>query len=63
MARSRGSCGIMKVLNYFKCFERKLIHSRSVSLKFHHFLFCIGCNFGIPTPCKISLQSLSFLCG
>ena len=41
-------------------FAGKLSHSRSVSLMFGHFLFCICCSFGISTPCKI-LQSLIYL--
>ena len=51
-----------KSFRLLMCFAGKLTHSRSVSLMFDHFLFCICCNFGIPTLCKMSLQSSIFLC-
>ena len=51
MTRWRGLRGIMKVSDL-----GKLSYSRSVSLMFDHLPFCICCNFGIPTPCKISLH-------
>ena len=55
MTRWRGLRGIMKVSDL-----GKLSYSRSVSLMFDHFPFCICCNFGIPTPCKISLHHWFF---